>query len=469
MNDAELKALTLADVVRLISSKKISPVELTKATLDRIDGLNEKMRIFITITVDRAIEQARKAEQEIARGHRPPLLGVPVSLKDLYDTHGIKTTAGSKVFAERIPSENATVVDKLNEVGAVVLGKTNLHEFAFGVTNINPHYGTTLNPWNPRRITGGSSGGSASAVALSLGFASCGSDTGGSIRIPSALCGVVGLKPTYGLISLHGLVPLSWSLDHAGPITRTVEDAAIVLGVMAGYDPRDPTSLDRPIPSYAAALTGDIRRIRIGVPKTYFFENLDPEVETATKNAIRTLEKLGAAVVEVDLPSARQQRDIFVKIASPEAYAYHEPFLEQRCESYGSDVRSRIEAGKTMYSVDYVRAQRARLVMKAECDAIFKTADVIVTPTVPIAAPLIEEVDKPLEHQSESPVNALTRFTRPFNLTGLPSISVPCGFTAERLPIGLQISGKAFDEATILRVAYAYEQDSRWFLQRSVI
>ncbi|PYS50659.1 MAG: Asp-tRNA(Asn)/Glu-tRNA(Gln) amidotransferase subunit GatA [Acidobacteria bacterium] len=450
MKEAELKQLTLSNAASLLRSKEISPVELVQATLERIEGLNERVRAFITITAAQALERAKVAEREIVGGHIPPLQGIPLSVKDLFDTNGIKTTAGSKVFANRVPHEDAVVVRKLYEAGAVIVGKTNMHEFAFGTTTVNPHYGTALNPWKPEHISGGSSGGSASSLAMSMGLGSIGSDTGGSIRIPASMCGIVGLKPTYGRVSLQGTIPLSWTFDHAGPMARTVEDVAMLLKAVSDYD-------------CLKDLTGEIKDISVGVPLTYFYERFDPEVEKALRTSLKALEKLGAQLIEVDLPSAPEQRRIFDHIVGPEAYVYHEPFLKERGDLYGVDVKNRIEPGATMHSTDYVRALRSQLVMKQECDEIFETAVVVVTPTLPIPAPRIDALHKPWGADSETAIASLTRFTRPFNIVGLPTISIPCGFTADGLPIGMQITGRAFDEATVLRVAHAYEQDAKWF------
>ena len=411
---------------------------------ERIERLNPEMRAFITVIKDLSA-------------------GMPVSVKDLYDTKGVRTTAGSKVFADRIPDEDATAVRKLRDAGAVIIGKTNLHEFAYGVTSVNAHYGTPKNPWDKERVCGGSSGGSACAVALGMGNGSLGTDTGGSIRIPAALCGIVGLKPTYGRVSLHGVVPLSWSLDHAGPMARTVEEVTGLLQIVAGYDPKDPYSSDVAVPRYTDALTGSIEDIRAGIPKTYFYERMNPEVETAVRAALKTLEKLGARMVPVELPDVAGHQATWFQIAPPEAFAFHEPLLKAHAELYGADVRERLETGRALLSVDYVRAQRARTTMKRECKKVFEGADVIVTPTTPIPAPRIDELHKPWGAGPEIPAASLGRFTRYFNLVGLPAISIPCGFTAGGLPIGLQIAGKAFDESTILRVAHAYEQDAKWF------
>src|SRR5262249_17541360 len=306
MTGADIKKLTLADAVQLLASQKISPPELAAAVVSRIDRLNPEMHAFITVI-----------PPEHSVQHAPPLHGVPLSVKDLYDLKGVPTTAGSKVFAGRTPKEDAAAVKNLKDAGALIVGKTNLHEFAFGVTTINPHYGVARNPWDPARISGGSSGGSASAVSLGMGFGSLGTDTGGSIRIPAALCGIVGLKPTYGRVSLRGVVPLSWSLDHAGPMTRTVQDAAIVIEIITGHS------------GYTGALTGNIRGVRVGIPNNYFYERLALPVEKAIDQAIRSLEKLGAKIIRIDVPGIAIHRAIWLQIASPEAYSYHERYLHK--------------------------------------------------------------------------------------------------------------------------------------------
>ena len=400
---------------------------------ERIERLNPEMHAFITVTPDEGG-------------------GFPVSIKDLYDTRGIRTTAGSRVFAKRVPTEDATAVRKLKKAGARIIGKTNLHEFAYGTTGVNPHYGTPRNPWDKERICGGSSAGSACAVALGMGVGSLGTDTGGSIRIPAALCGIVGLKPTYGRVSLDGVIPLCWSLDHAGPMAQTVEETARLLGVIAEHDP-----------GYMDALTGDIQGIRVGIPKTHFYEQVAPAVDVAVRAALKNLEKLGARTMAVELPYVPGHHDVWQQIGSPEAYAFHELLLKAHADAYGADVRDRLEAGRALHSVDYVRAQRTRMMMKQECEKLFQSVDVIVTPTVPIAAPRIDDLQKPWGSGTETAAASLARFTRYFNLTGLPAISVPCGFTPEGLPVGMQIAGKAFDESTVLRVAHAYEQDAGWF------
>jgi len=469
MTDADLKNLTLADTAKMIAQRLVSPREIADAVISRIERLNPDLRAFITVIRPDNLDDKREAGAKAHGNETRPLLGVPVSVKDLYDTKDVRTTAGSRVFAERIPEEDATVVKKLKNAGAVIVGKNNLHEFAFGVTTVNPHYGIARNPWDRERVSGGSSGGSASAVALGMGFGSLGSDTGGSIRIPASLCGVVGLKPTYGRVSLRGVVPLSWSLDHAGPLTRTVQDAALLMDVIAGYDSRDPYSRNVDMPRFTDALTGGIKGVRVGIPNNFFYEHLAPAVETAIHAAVHNLEKLGAEIVPIDVPSVAIHRATWLQIASPEAYSYHEFHLRNNAALYGADVRGRLEAGRALLSIDYVRAQRARTLIKEQYRQLFDTVDVIVTPTTPIPAPRIEDLQKPWGSGPETSVASLTRFTRFYSVVGVPAISIPCGFTPEGLPVGMQIAGKAFDESTVLRIAHAYEQDARWFERRPTI
>ena len=431
MTDGELNALTLCKALRLVQERQISSSELRKAVFDRIDRLNPEMHAFITVL-----------REGPTTGDIPPLFGVPLSVKDLYDTKGIRTTAGAKLHTNRIPEEEAAAVTRLKQAGATIIGKTNLHEFAYGVTTVNPHFGTARNPWDHDRIAGGSSGGSAVAVALSMGFGSLGTDTGGSIRIPASLCGIVGLKPTYGRVSLDGVIPLSPSLDHAGPMTKTVEDAALLLKIISDFDPRN-------------CLTENMQDIRVGIPMAYVYESLDPAVENAVWKALNSMARMGAAITDVDLPGLSDHQALWVQIAAPEAYAYHERDLKEHGDMYGEDVRTRLQTARSMLSVEYVKAQEMRKAIQTECKKVFEECDVIVTPTVPVPAPRISG--------AETAIPALGRFTRYFNLTGLPAISIPGGFTPEGLPVGLQIAGKPFDEETVLRAAYAYEQNARWF------
>ena len=469
ISDAELKKLTLSSAAKLIRQKQISPVELTESILKRSETLNDRMRAFITVTSDLALAGARSAERDIAGGKASGTLhGVPISLKDLYDTKGVRTTAGSKVFENRVPAEDATITKKVLAAGAVLVGKNNLHEFAYGTTTVNAHFGTARNPWNPEYITGGSSGGSASAVALSLGFGSFGSDTGGSIRIPASLCGVVGLKPTYGRCSLRGIVPLSWSMDHAGPLAQTVEDTAMLFDVIAGHDPQDPYSYNKPFAG-PTTLHGKIKGLRIGIPRPYFFDSLDVQVETAIEAAIQEFQHLGATVRDVELKMAPLQRGIWAQIASPEAYSFHEELLKEHADEYGADVRSRLQIGRLLLSSDYLRAQRARALMREEARQVFESVDIVVTPTVPITPPRIGQTLAQRGTVSEPVGVSLTRCTRHFNVTGQPAISLTCGFTKDGLPIGMQIAGRPFEELTVLQAAYAYEQHAGWSERRCTL
>jgi aspartyl-tRNA(Asn)/glutamyl-tRNA(Gln) amidotransferase subunit A len=465
-----LGELTIATSAARIRAGEISSVELTRAVLERIAALNKQTNAFITVTADLAMSQAEAADKALGAGDdRGPLHGIPISLKDLIDTAGIRTTAASRVLAHRVPSEDATVVTRLRNAGAVLVGKTNLHEFAFGVTNVNPHYGPARNPWSLDRMSGGSSGGSAVSVALQMALGSLGSDTGGSIRIPSALCGTVGLKPTYGRVSVHGVIPLSPSLDHVGPITRTVEDAALMLEAIAGFDIHDPCSVDRPTRPYSRDLAGGVVGLRFGVPRAPFFEKLEPEVASSVDTALTLLEQLGANLVEVEVPDTAGHEQIFKAIATTEILDYHQGYLEDSPELYGADVRERIGMGQGMLAVDYVRAQRERAALGTSLGEVLDAVDLLVLPALPITAPTIDQTTIEWEDGSEPVLGALTRTTRLANLTGLPAISIPCGFSDTNLPIGLQMIGPAFDELTVLRAAHAYEQEAGWVGRRPAL
>lgn len=353
------------------------------------------------------------------------------------------------------------MVERLKQAGAVIVGKANTHEFALGV--VTP---PTRNPWDVDRIPGGSSGGSGAAVAASLCLGALGSDTGGSIRIPAACCGIVGLKPTYGRVSRYGVLPLSWTLDHVGPMAKTVEDAALLLRAIAGRDPRDASTLDRPVPDYTKALTGEVRGVRLGLPKEHFFELLAPEVEAGVREAIRLLERLGAQVEEVSIPHLKYQAPINTTIALAEAACYHEHYLRTRADDYNPDVRLLLEMGKFMVATDYVKAQRLRTLLRRDYDEAFQRVDVIVHPGLPVPATQVGQTTVQIGDKTETVLSAMVRLNRPGNQTGLPVISVPCGFTAAGLPIGLGIAGKPFAEATVLRVAHAYEQNTAWHERR---
>ncbi len=459
MSVAELTGLSLAQAAEMIGRRELSPLELTEACLERIDRVDPSLNAFITVTAQEAREEARQAAAEIAGGtYKGPLHGIPVALKDLFATRGVRTTAGSRIMADQTPRQDAEAAARLRAAGAVVLGKLNLHEFAFGATGVNPHYGATRNPWDTSRIAGGSSSGAAAAVASGECFAALGTDTGGSIRIPAALCGVVGLKPTYGRVSLRGVVPLSPSLDHVGPLTRTVEDAAIVLGAIAGRDPLDDSTSDEPTPDYRLELGREqgLRGWRVGVPRQHFFEDVDGEVLAVVEEALGVLSDLGAEVREVSLPHISEAPAAARDIMLPEAFAYHRQWLDERPQDYGDDVRQRLEQGRAAPAGRYEEAQRLRTrIARAWSAGPFREIDLLATPATAIPAAPVAESD-------QRTTIALIRLTNPFNLTGLPAISVPCGFTAGGLPVGLQLVGRRFEEGAVLRVAQAYEQVTGW-------
>ncbi|MGH9863829.1 MAG: amidase [Candidatus Acidiferrales bacterium] len=463
----ELHYLTIAEAGALLRKKKISPVELTKAALKRIEALNPRLNAFITITAERALREARAAEREIARGkYRGTLHGIPITLKDNICTEGVRTTAGSKILEKFIPQSDAEVARKLSRAGAVLLGKTNLHEFAYGITAENPHYGPARNPWNTECIPGGSSGGSAAAVATGMGFASVGTDTGGSIRIPAALCGIVGLKPNFGRVSCKGIVPLAVTLDHAGPIARTVADAAIMLDAICECEKPQQTF-------YKAARVSLQRRgkkikLRLGWPREYFFERVDAEVKHTIEAAVKVLEKLGACVEEVSLPHIAESVEPSTQIALAEALEYHESqgYFPARASDYGEDVRKRLEMGSAVRAVDYLKAQQAREQVRADFRAAFEQVDAIVAPAVPITASLIGEDAVRIGGESQSVRGALVRMNRPANFTGFPVISVPCGFTRSGLPIGMALHGSQWEEAKLLQIAASYERATRWHERR---
>jgi aspartyl-tRNA(Asn)/glutamyl-tRNA(Gln) amidotransferase subunit A len=435
----------------------VSPVELTEFFLERISRFQPALNAYLTITSQFAIGQAKQAEREIAKGrYRGPLHGIPISLKDLFYTAGIRTTAGSKILRRHVPRKNAFVVDRLFEEGAILLGKTNLHEFAFGVTNINPHFGSVHNPWDLKRVPGGSSGGSAAAVSAGLCLASLGTDTGGSIRIPSSACGIVGLKPTRGLVSLEGVIPLASSLDHVGPIGRCVEDVGMLLNILA-----DGTSAKGKI-NYLRNLRDRIRGLRLGFPKPRFFGRMQKDVLEKILQALKVFEQLGARIQEVDLEGARDAGRVFAAIVVAEALAFHWDWISTRPQDYGSDLRERMEKSKDQPTVVYLRAQEKRREITQAFEEILKRVDVVLTPTLPVIAPGLEEKEVKIGRLQEVVRTVLLRFTPLGNLTGLPVISVPCGFSADHLPIGMQIFGRRYDEATVLRVAYAYEQATPW-------
>jgi aspartyl-tRNA(Asn)/glutamyl-tRNA(Gln) amidotransferase subunit A len=466
MSPIELCYLTIPEAAAGLRRKEFSPVELTEALLQRIESVDDKLHCFITLTAAMALRQAQQAEQELHSGKdRGILHGIPIALKDLYMTEGIRTTCHSAVLENWIPDHDATAVIKLKEAGVILLGKLGMHEFAFGGPSVDAPFPAVRNPWNTAHIPGGSSSGSGAALAAGLCYGSLGSDTGGSIRTPSSHCGVVGIKPTYGRVSRHGVIPLSWSLDHAGPMARCVEDCAIMLQAIAGDDAKDPASADDAVPNFRAEIGDGIKGMRIGVPRAgWFDENLgvDPQTESAFNRALKTFEELGATVIEIDGQPFSLARKANQTLLLCEAYAYHENRLQEAPEKFGSSVRRRMLEGAFLSAADYITAQRARSVLNEQIRQNFSRVDVFATPSAPRPPDAFATMD-PNEQ------NLRPSFTNPFNLTGLPAISVPCGFTNEGLPVGLQIAAQSFDEATAFRVAYAYEQANGWHRRRPVL
>lgn len=464
--DTNLCFLTIGEASELLRSQKLSPVELVQAFLRRIDATDGDLHSFLLVLKDQALADARTAEAEILRGeYKGPLHGIPFALKDLYDTAGVRTTSGSKVDIDRVPTEDATTTARLKAAGGILMGKLAMHEFALGGPDFTTPFAPARNPWNLAHVTGGSSSGSGSAVAAGQCMGALGSCTGGSIRGPASLCGTVGLKATYGRVSRAGVVTLSWSQDHCGPLTWTVEDTAHMLQAIAGYDPKDPTTSTAPVPDYSLALREDIRGLKIGVPRHFFFAqdpNVNPEVLSTVERGLEVLQELGAELEEVTIPSLEYVRAANSIIMLSEAYAYHEPNLKSRPEDFGEMVRARFRIGGLFSASDYVQAQRCRKLVKRECAEVLQRVDLLVSPTMTQPAAPFEGYDATSTVRGPS-------FTAPYNLTGLPAISVPCGFTAAGLPVGMQIAGKPFDEPGVLRAAYTYEQHARWFDRRPPI
>jgi aspartyl-tRNA(Asn)/glutamyl-tRNA(Gln) amidotransferase subunit A len=446
--------LTISNLAPLIRSKKVSPVEITHFFLDRIRRLQPEINAFITITSEIAMAQANQAEKEIAQGcYRGALHGIPVSVKDLFYTKGVRTTAGSLILKRFVPKKNAVAVDRLIEAGGIMLGKTNLHEFAYGATNINPHYGSVHNPWNVRHIAGGSSGGSAASVVTAQALASLGTDTGGSIRIPSAACGCVGFKPTYGRVSLEGVIPLAGSLDHAGPLSRCVLDAALLYQVIAGPDAWSPHSGRTAL----SMIRKNLRGLKIGVSKQYFFSRIQSDVNKAIQAALRVLEQLGADICEINLKGMEATTPIAADITAGEAWAFHAKWLDENPEKYGEDLRLRLKQSRSMSALTYIQALQKRQEYTERMERALDSVHVLLAPTLPIVTPEIHAC------QAQGDIRtALLSLTRPANISGLPAISMPCGFSREGLPIGLQIIGRRHDEIAALRVAYAYECATSW-------
>jgi aspartyl-tRNA(Asn)/glutamyl-tRNA(Gln) amidotransferase subunit A len=461
MPDTELLQMSILEVSAMLRKREVSPVELTQQCLAQIEKLNPVLNAFIAVTADSALAQARDAESEILKGNwRDPLHGIPLALKDLIDVAGVRTTAASAVFKDRIATEDSEVVRRLRAAGAVLLGKQNLHECAYGGSSLISYFGEIHNPWDPAHITGGSSGGSAAAVAAGLCYGAIGTDTAGSIREPAALCGMVGLKPTYGRVSAHGIMPLSFSLDHTGPIARTVADAAMMLDVVAGFDARDRTSANVPVSNYFAAVNRGSKPARIGVPRKYFYDDLDAEITAAVEEALGVLKELGGNLVEIEVEVSTDRT-----LQTAESYAYHKEFVTRSPELYQAETLRRIRRGENVTVAEAEQARRDLERERSEIKNVFRNVDFLVTPTTPIPAPAIEELklNPDLLRPREL---VLLRNTRPVNVWGLPAISVPCGFTAAGLPIGLQIIGPHWGEENVFQLAHAYEQATVWHKRR---
>ena len=449
---------TIRELGTRYRKRELSPVEVTGALLARIEKLDPALHAFVTLTPDRALADARAAEEALRKRDSRPLLGIPIGHKDIYLTRGIRTTGGSALFADWVPEEESTVVTRWAEAGTVMLGKLITHEFAFGLQFPGHKFPPARNPWNPEHIPGGSSSGSGAALAAGLVHGATGSDTGGSIRGPAAFCGITGLKPTYGRCSRAGVMTLSWTLDHTGPMARTVEDCAYLLQGMAGHDARDPASSTHPVDDYVGALEGDVRGLRIGVPRNYFFEDADADLVQEFEHALDDLRKLGAEVHDITIPSFNASRSFFLILVT-EAFAYHEQDLRRRPELYGEVLRERIMGGALVTASEYVQAQRIRMQICADVAEVMKTIDVLAVPTSPKpATPFKIAYDPELAFpRSNMP---------PFNLTGQPTLAVPCGFAKSGLPVSMQLAGRAFEETTVLRLGHAYQRATDWHTRR---
>jgi aspartyl-tRNA(Asn)/glutamyl-tRNA(Gln) amidotransferase subunit A len=457
---SDLLDLTLVDAAALVGRGQVSPVELVDACLERIDATNDLLRAYISVYAEAARTVAKAQESMLAAGVRiGPLHGVPVAVKDNIALEGLPTTAGSKILADWLPDEDATVARRMKGAGAIILGKTNMHEFAWGGTTANPHYGFCRNPWDPERFPAGSSGGSGAAVAARTCFGALGSDTGGSIRLPSAVNGITGIRPTIGRVSNKGVIPLAWSMDTVGPMARTTRDCAVMFNAISGHDPRDEASAPVPVKDYTGDLELGVRRLRIGVIPDYFFQHLQPAVLDGVRAALQTLEELGASVVEVAVEHIHGNISAQLTIESCEPSTYHQRWLRERPEDYGEDVRLLLELGELHLATHYLQAQRYRTLLRREFLDAFKHVDVFVCPTLPFTATPIGATTVVIEDGvEEDMLSAIMQYTGVPSLTGLPSLAVPCGFDGDGLPIGMQVIGRPFDEATLFRVGAAFQE-----------
>jgi aspartyl-tRNA(Asn)/glutamyl-tRNA(Gln) amidotransferase subunit A len=472
MKALDLEGLTIGEIAPLIRKKQISPLELTQRYLERIKTLNPVLNAYLAMTEEGALAAAKRAEREITKGnYRGPLHGIPFSIKDNIAVKGATTTAGSKILSDWVPDFDATVVERLKEAGAVILGKTNMHEWAKGSNSINPFYGTSRNPWDTTRVPGGSSGGSAVAVAAGLCLASLGTDSAGSVRNPASLCGTVGLKPTLGRVSSFGGVAGTggYTVNHFGVFTRTVKDCALVLGHIAGHDPKDPLSSDEPVPNYTKLIGKPVKGMKIGIIKGYFEQSLVGEVRRAFEEALRMLKALGMKTQEVTIPHMDLVPALQAASTRPEANSDHDHYLRTRPRDYSPGLLYSLIAGLLIPAPVYVTAQRVRRLLCQEFDTAFEKVQVIVAPTLFSTAPTIEECNRGYIEADGKRINLqdragnfLTRYTIPFNVTGLPTISICCGFSSSGLPIGMQISAPPFQEGKLFQVAHAYERAAGW-------
>ncbi len=464
---ADLIDLSASELGDAIAARKISPVEVAEACLAQIGRLNGRLNAFVTLDEAGTRAAAKAAEAQIMRGdYLGPLHGIPIAHKDLYETRGMRTTAGSRVLEHHVPDTDATVVRRLSDAGMVLLGKTNTHEFAFGPTNEHSMFGAVHNPWDLTRISGGSSGGAGAAIAARMTPLASGSDTGGSIRMPAACCGVTGLKPTYGRVSRAGIFPLCWTMDHAGPLARTVRDAALFLQATAGHDKRDAASSHAAVPDYMAALTGGVRGLRIGVPRRYFFDRSQDSVTALVDAALDVLAGLGAELVEIDIPHIEAAAAAALAIYLGEATAYHDDTLDDRAHLYTEQVRTFLELGDQLLAKDYIHAQRYRSLLGRELTTLFGRVDLIATPGIAMTATPIGGQTVTIRGTEDSVFGAILRNTEPFNLVGLPALVLPCGFDAQGLPASLQLVGPAFSEALVLRAGDAYQRATDWHTRR---
>lgn len=472
VSDQALAFQSISLLSRLLEAGALSARELTDLYLGRIRGIDGRARSFITVTDEIARHGAGEADQARMKGTpRAPLSGIPYAVKDLIDVKGVLTTAGSRVFHDNVASEDAFVVDRMAQAGAVMLGKLNMHEFAYGTTGENATYGTSVNAYDESRLACGSSSGSAAAVAFGLCAASFGTDTGGSVRVPAAMSGLVGLKPTIGRISTRGVTPCCWSLDHVGTVTRTVADAALLLAGCAGFDGLDPGSANTPCADYSSALmgAGSLTGTRIGIPERFFFERADAQILAATESVIRSLARAGAQIVKVELPTMDHCRTVSLAVQMPEALSFHSRYMAERGDLYGKDFRAGLALGQCLLAEHYVRAKRFMALYRQQTNAVLKDVDLLLTPTTPIVAPKIGTVSVNFDGVTEAIGNAVTRYTTFFNMTGHPAITVPSGMHTEGVPMGVQLVGRYFEEGALLKAAATVERDDTFSIPLPIV